>query len=100
MLTVTDIKAAAAFYQKAPGFTRRGGFMNGPDGKPTHAELRLRDTTLMLGPEGPQARSAKSIGLTLSRHTVSHDGSCRQSYRQSCQARGKVARACEGPVLG
>ena len=29
-----------------------------------HAELRLRDTTLMLGPEGPQARSAKSIGST------------------------------------
>jgi PhnB protein len=28
------------------------------------AELRLRDTTLMLGPEGPQARSAKSIGST------------------------------------
>ena len=64
MLTVTDIKAAAAFYQKALGFTRRGGFMNGPDGKPMHAELRLRDTTLMLGPEGPQARSAKSIGST------------------------------------
>jgi PhnB protein len=64
MLTVTDIKAAARFYQNALGFTRRGGFMNGPDGKPMHAELRLRDTTLMLGPEGPQARSAKSIGST------------------------------------
>ena len=37
MLTVTDIKAAAAFYQKALGFTRRGGFMNGPDGKPTQS---------------------------------------------------------------
>jgi hypothetical protein len=32
VLTVTDIKAGAAFYQKALGFTRRGGFMNGPDG--------------------------------------------------------------------
>lgn len=64
MLTVTDIKTAAAFYQKALGFSRRGGFMNGPDGKPMHAELRLRDTTLMLGPEGPQGRSAKSIGST------------------------------------
>ena len=66
MLTVTDIKAAVAFYQKALGFTRRGGIMNGPDGKPMHAELRLRDTTLMLGPENAQAgmRSAKSIGGT------------------------------------
>lgn len=64
MLTVTDIRAAAAFYQKALGFTRRGSIMNGPDGKPMHAELRLRDTTLMLGPENQQARSAKSIGAT------------------------------------
>jgi PhnB protein len=64
MLTVTDIKAAAAFYQKALGFERRGPIMNGPDGKAMHAELRLRDTTLMLGPEHPQARSAKSLGAT------------------------------------
>ena len=66
MLTVTDIKAAAAFYQKALGFARRGPIMNGPDGKPMHAELRLRDTTIMLGPENQQGgmRSAKSIGAT------------------------------------
>src|SRR5262249_13094331 len=64
MLTVADIKGAAVFYQKALGFTRRGPIMNGPDGKPMHAELTLRGTTVMLGPENPQARSAKSIGPT------------------------------------
>ena len=65
MLTVADMKAAVAFYQKAFGFTRRS-LMNGPDGKPMHAELRLRDTTLMLGPESPQmgARGANSIGAS------------------------------------
>ena len=63
MLTVADVKAAVSFYQKALGFTKRG-IMNGPDRKPMHAELRLRDTTLMLGPENPQRglRSAKTIG--------------------------------------
>ena len=63
MLTVTDVKAAAAFYQKAFGFAKRA-IMNGPDGKAIHAELTLRGTTLMLGPEMPQmgARSAKTIG--------------------------------------
>src|SRR5260370_14558061 len=63
MLTVNDIKAAAYFYQKAFGFAKRG-IMNGPDGKPMHAELRLRDTTLMLGPECAERgmRSAKTIG--------------------------------------
>jgi len=65
MLTVSDVKAAASFYQKAFGFTKRG-IMNGPDGKPMHAELRLRDATLMLGPENPAwgTRSAKSVGAS------------------------------------
>src|SRR5205814_8643064 len=65
MLTVTDVKAAAAFYQKAFGFAKRG-IMNGPDGEAIHAELTLRDTTLMLGPEIPQmgSRSAKTIGAS------------------------------------
>src|SRR6478736_957575 len=63
ILTVSDIKAAVAFYQKAFGFAKRG-IMNGPDGKPVHAELTLRGTTLMLGPEVPQmgSRSAKTLG--------------------------------------
>src|SRR5271169_4749933 len=65
MLTVADVKAAANFYQKALGFAKRG-IMNGPDGKPVHAELTLRGTTLMLGPENLQrgARSAKTLGGT------------------------------------
>src|SRR5438105_2613371 len=65
MLTVTDVKAAVNFYQKALGFTKRG-IMNGPDGKPMHAELTLRGTTLMLGPENPAMgrRTAKSVGAS------------------------------------
>jgi len=63
MLTVSDVKAATSFYQKAFGFAKRG-IMNGPDGKPIHAELTLRGTTLMLGPESAERgmRSAKTIG--------------------------------------
>jgi len=65
MLTVADVKAAAGFYQKAFGFAKRG-IMNGPDGKPMHAELTLRGATLMLGPESPErgARSAKTLGAS------------------------------------
>jgi PhnB protein len=65
ILTVTDVKAAAAFYQRAFGFAKRG-IMNGPDGKAIHAELTLRGTTLMLGPEVPQmgSRSVKTIGAS------------------------------------
>ena len=65
MLTVADVKAAVNFYQKAFGFAKRG-IMNGPDGKPMHAELTLRGSTLMLGPENAErgARSAKSVGAS------------------------------------
>ena len=65
MLTVSDIPAAVSFYQKAFGFSKRG-IMNGPDGKPIHAELTLRGTTLMLGPENASMgkRTAKSLGAS------------------------------------
>ena len=47
------------------GFSKRS-IMNGPDGKPIHAELTLRGTTLMLGPENPALgkRSAKTVGAS------------------------------------
>jgi PhnB protein len=65
MLVVGDVKNAYEFYQKAFGFEGRG-IMPGPDGKPMHAELRLRESVLMLGPESPerQALSAKTLGNT------------------------------------
>jgi PhnB protein len=65
MLTVADVKAAVAFYTKAFGFAKRA-IMKGPDGKAVHAELTLRGTTLMLGPESPQmgSRSAKTVGAS------------------------------------
>jgi PhnB protein len=65
MLAVGDVERAYGFYQKAFGFQGRG-LMPGPDGKPLHAELRLRESTLMLGPENPawQSASAKTIGNT------------------------------------
>lgn len=68
MLAVRDVRRAADFYANAFGF-KVLGIMDGPDGQPVHAELRLRDTTLMLSPESPQgnpmgSRSASTIGDT------------------------------------
>src|SRR5438105_13725273 len=65
MLTVSDIPAAVSFYQKALGFSKRA-IMTGPDGKPMHAELTLRGTTLLLGPENPAwgKRSAETAGAS------------------------------------
>ena len=64
MLAVRDIRRAVDFYKNAFGFTVRG-IMDGPQG-PIHAELRLRDATLMLSPESREQHnfSATTIGNT------------------------------------
>ena len=51
--------------KKAFGFSKRD-IMDGPDGKPIHAELTLRGTTLMLGPENEAMgkRTAKTVGAS------------------------------------
>jgi uncharacterized glyoxalase superfamily protein PhnB len=65
LLVAVDVAKAYEFYQKAFGFEGRG-VMPGPDGKPMHAELKLRNSVLMLGPEMPnhQSYSAKTLGNT------------------------------------
>ena len=95
MLTVTDVKGAADFYQKAFGFAKRG-IMNGPDGKAIHAELTLRGTTLMLGPEMAQmgSRAAKTIGAsptTLYLLTENVDKTVAKAV--------KLGAALKGPVM-
>lgn len=94
VLTVGDVKAAATFYQKAFGFEKRG-IMNGPDGKPMHAELALRGTTLMLGPEMPQMgqKSAKSVGhspATLYLLTENVDKTVAKAIKLGATAKGPV----------
>ena len=64
LLAVRDIRRAVDFYRNAFGFTVRA-VMDGPEGA-MHAELRLRDTTLMLSPESAQQNnlSANTLGNT------------------------------------
>src|SRR4030095_12432238 len=59
MLAVADVQKTYEFCQKAFGFEGRG-VMSGPDGKPMHAELKLRESILMLGPENPAWNSASA----------------------------------------
>ncbi len=94
MLTVADVKAAANFYQKAFGFTKRS-MMNGPDGKAIHAELTLRGTTLMLNPEALQmgSRGAKALGAsptTLYLLTESVDKAVAKAVKLGATLKGEV----------
>src|SRR6185295_7292960 len=64
MLSVSDVRRAMNFYTSAFGFKVKA-VMDSPSGV-QHAELTLRDTTLMLSPESRQQNSlsANSIGNT------------------------------------
>ena len=104
MLTVADVKAAAAFYQKAFGFERRA-IMDGPDGRAIHAELTLRGTTVMLGPEIPQmgSRSAKTLGgspCTLYLLTENADKTVEKAVKLGATAKGPVADMFWGDRCG
>ena len=102
MLTVTDVKAAVAFYQKALGFEKRG-IMNGPGGKPIHAELTLRGTTLLLGPEMQEAQSAKTVGASpagLYLLTEDVDRVVAKALKHGAQAQGAVADMFWGDRCG
>jgi PhnB protein len=93
-LCVTDVKAAVAFYQKALGFTKRG-VMNGPDGKPIHAELTLRGTTLMVGPEMAErgylsAKNAGASPATLYLYTENVDKLVAKALKLGATAQGPV----------
>jgi PhnB protein len=94
LLVVSDLKAAVNFYGKAFGFTKRS-IMNGPDGKPIHAELELRGTVLMLSPEMPERgyRSAKTIGgsaATLYLLTEDVDKVVAKAIKLGATAKGRV----------
>lgn len=104
MLTVGDVKAAVSFYQKAFGFAKRG-IMNGPDGKAIHAELTLRGTTLMLGPEIAQmgSRSAKTLGsspVTLYLTTENADKLVAKAVKLGATQKGPVMDMFWGDRVG
>jgi uncharacterized glyoxalase superfamily protein PhnB len=94
VLTVNNVKAAAAFYQKAFGFAKRS-IMDGPDGKAVHAELTLRGATLMLGPEMAQmgSRSPKALGgspASLYLLTENADKAVAKAVKLGATAKGPV----------
>jgi PhnB protein len=103
-ITVGDIKAAVNFYTKAFGFTKRA-IMNGPDKKPMHAELNLRGTTLMLGPENAQmgSKSAKTRGgspVTLYLLTENVDKTVAKAVKLGATAQGPVMDMFWGDRVG
>jgi PhnB protein len=64
-LTVNDAAGAIDFYKRAFG-AKETVRMPRPDGKISHAELRIGDSTIMLADEGPMntCRSPKALGGT------------------------------------
>src|ERR1019366_7893651 len=104
VLTVKDLKTAVDFYKKAFGFTERS-MMNGPDGKPMHADLVLRDTTLMLSPENIErnVRSAKTIGgspVTMYLTAEDVDATVAKAVKLGASANGPVMDMFWGDRVG
>jgi PhnB protein len=89
-LTVKDAAKAIDFYQRAFG-AKEVMRMNGPEGKITHAELKIGDSMIMLADEmpgnnakSPQSLSGTTVGIFLYTDDVDH------VFRQAVSAGAKV----------
>jgi len=89
-LTVKDAARAIDFYQRAFG-AKEVMRMNGPEGKITHAELKIGGSMIMLADEmpgnnskSPQSLGGTTVGIFLYTEDVDH------VFRQAVSAGAKV----------
>jgi len=61
-LLYEDVDSALKWLAKAFGLRKYGRAMPGPDGKISHAAMRLGDAHVMLGYPGPTYRNPKRLG--------------------------------------
>ena len=57
-----DVAGALKFLAKAFGFRKSGSAMKGPDGKLSHAAMKLGDDQIMMGYPGPKYKNPKRLG--------------------------------------
>ena len=60
-LLYEDVGEALKFLAKAFGFRKYGTPMLGPDGKVTHAAMKLGDDLVMMGYPGPEYKNPKRL---------------------------------------
>lgn len=89
-LSVRDVDVSLAWYERAFGF-RTTFSMPGPDGKPLHAEMTHRKSTIMLQPESIQghARAPGKDGASVTLFC----------YCEDVDATAASARAAGGKIL-
>ena len=61
-LLYEDVGAALEWLSQAFGFEKHGQSFAGPDGRLSHAEMRLGDGMLMMGCPGPTYQNPKRLG--------------------------------------
>ena len=90
-LIVKDARKAIDFYKKAFG-AQEIDVMTGPEGKVMHAEIKIGDSTLMMGEENPawaQFKSAETLGASpISLHLYFPDADA--AFKRAVDAGAKV----------
>ncbi len=56
-----DVEGALAFLSKAFGFRRFGDSKAGPDGRLSHASMKLGEDVIMMGRPGPKYKNPKRL---------------------------------------
>ena len=104
-LVVDSSVEAVEFYQKAFG-AEAGMHMKSPDGKRTmHVEMRIGDSTIMMGDANPQwnMRSAKQLGgspISLHLYVKDADALFNRAIAAGCQVEMPIMDAFWGDRYG
>jgi len=99
-LALQDAAPAIEFYKKAFGATEITR-MNGPDGKVAHAEIKIGDSIILLGPAPPESgvRAPQSLnGSSVSILLYVPDADA--TFKQAVSAGAKSVQAVENQLWG
>jgi PhnB protein len=103
-ITVRDAAKAIEFYQRAFG-AEEVSRMAGPDGTLMHAEIRIGDSTIMLGDENPQWGTKSPLTLngvhgSLHIYVEDADASYDRAVKAGCKVRYPLENAFWGDRYG
>jgi PhnB protein len=93
-----DLAGALAWLGRAFGFEERMR-IPGPDGKPSHAEMAVGDSLVMMGHPGPDYRSPKRLGQTTGNVYVYVDD-VDAHYRRAREAGAKIVEEPKDQFYG
>jgi PhnB protein len=98
-LLYEDVAAALEWLAKAFGFVEFGDRFAGPDGKVTHASMKLGDGVVMMGCPGPAYKNPTHLGQA-TQHLYVYVEDVDAAFERACNMGARVIEAPKDEFYG